>query len=92
MKRYYNNAEDEEFDFEEGQQNGENEIEIDGDLLEALNLDLAENHIRKEVLEISIKMCEKSFLWSFYRQSTKVKKIKQVYHRFLYMIFGKQED
>jgi hypothetical protein len=54
--------------------------------LEGFNLHLQEKKISTNILETSIKVCEKDLFWKFYRVNTKINKIRVVYESFISLL------
>jgi hypothetical protein len=87
MRRFMKN------EYEEDDDNFEDFLESDyksllnqQNALEGFNLHLQEKKISTNILEISIKVCEKDLFWKFYRVNTKLNKIRVAYENFISLL------
>ncbi len=81
MKNEY--EEDDDDNFDDFLENDYKSLLSQQNALEGFNLHLQEKKISNQVLNRSIRVCEKDLFWNFYKIDTKLNKIKIVYENFI---------
>lgn len=101
MERFFNDDDDNapEFQFQDDTfEDGEEMMEegiayIDkNDLLEVMQLDLAQTQLSNNLLSKAIEIAEKTFFWRFRGAEYKMKQIEMIYIRLVQITIGSGED
>ncbi len=60
---------------------GEAIFEVEGDVLGAMELDIAEQALNQQLLQTSVEIASRDIWWRFRRPYTRVRRIERIYRR-----------
>lgn len=99
MKRYEEDGQEEGFFEEEVDESQEGmsveaTIDLQGNLIEVMQLELAEQGLNQELLDIAIDLAKQDFWWYFRNPIKKIRRVEKIYRRLANVVretLGKEE-